>query len=117
MGAPFRTRLREDGGLAMPPLPDFPNFICELCTVRSVLDRELYFRGRDSLLLAYERIRMIDTVNSWAAGTHKAYQSKLRVIREFEANFQMNVLVNTPVERPPSSRAIALMWVQQHYAV
>ena len=40
---------------------------------------------------------MIDTVNSWATGTHRAHQSKLRVIREFERNFWLNVLVNTPI--------------------
>ena len=55
VGAPFRTRLRDNGGLSMPPLPDFPNFICELCTVRSVLDRELHIGGPDTVLLAYER--------------------------------------------------------------
>jgi hypothetical protein len=67
--------------------------------------------GRDTLLLAYEHIRMIDIVNSWAAGTHKAYQS------DFKANFHMNNLVHTLIERPPSSSAIALMGAQQHYAV
>jgi hypothetical protein len=101
----------------MPPLKDFPSFICELCTVRSVLNRELVPNTRDTLLLAYERMRMIDTVNSWAVGTHLAYQSKIRVIRQFETTFQVPVLTNTPVERPPSSAAISMMWVQQHYSV
>ena len=101
----------------MPPLQDFPSFICEMCTVRSVLDRELTPHLNDSLLLAYERMRMIDTLNCWAVGTHNAYQSKIRVIRQFERAFQVPILIDTVVDRPPTSNAIALMWVQQHYAI
>ena len=101
----------------MPPLQDFPSFICEMCTVRSVLDRELTPHLNDSLLLAYERMRMIDTINCWAVGTHNAYQSKIRVIRQFERAFQVPILIDTVVDRPPTSNAIALMWVQQHYAI
>ena len=116
-GAPFRTRLRHNAGLSMPPLADFPGFICELCTVRSVVNRELYHRPSDLALLALERMRMIDMINSWAEGTHKAYQSKIKVIRAFEGAFGVPVLRNTPITRPPASPAIALMWVQEHYSL
>jgi len=101
----------------MPPLADFPGFICELCTVRSVVNRELTHRPADSSLLALERMRMIDMINSWAEGTHKAYQSKIKVIRAFEGAFGVPVLRNTPITRPPASPAIALMWVQEHYSL
>ena len=101
----------------MPPVADFPGFICELCSVRSVLNRELTHRGPDATLLALERMRMIDVTNSWSQGTHASYQSKLRVIRAFEGKFGVPVLQNTPVSRPPSSSAIPLMWAQQYYSI
>jgi hypothetical protein len=62
-------------------------------------------------------MRMIDTTNSLAAGTHGVYQSKLRVIRKFEGDFGVSVLRNTPIVRPPASAAITLMWAQQSYSI
>ena len=35
VGEPFTTRLRDDAGLVLPGLSDFPGFICEACTVRA----------------------------------------------------------------------------------
>ena len=117
VGPPFRTRLRHDGGLFLPHLPDFPGFICELCTVRSVLERELYHQARDYALLALERMRLLDVMNSWSKGTHQQYQSKMRVIRNFERHHDVPILQVTPVSRPPNGPAITLGWCQEQYAL
>jgi hypothetical protein len=69
------------------------------------------------MLLALERMRMIDQANSWSVGTHKVYQSKFRVCREFEGKFGVRLLRNTPVAKPPASEAIPLMWAQQYYSL
>jgi hypothetical protein len=41
VGPPFSTRLRRGGGLAFPKVQHWGTFICELCTVRAVIGREL----------------------------------------------------------------------------
>lgn len=117
VGLPFKTRLKDDAGLSMPPLTDYPGFICELCTTRSVLDRELSRGPSDLALLMLERMRLIDSINSLSRGTHKSYQSKMRVIRAFEGTFGVPVLRLSPVSQPPTSSAIPLMWAQQRYAL
>lgn len=117
VGPPFRTRLRDDRGLLLPKLPDFSGFICELCTVRAVLGRELRHEPHDYALLGLERMRLLDVMNSWAMGTHQQYQSKLRVIRGFEQTYGVPILRLTPVDRPPTSPAIPLGWCQEQYAL
>jgi hypothetical protein len=116
-GPPFRTRLRNGAGLSMPPIRDLPNFICEACTVRAVLDRELQDHSRDHALLMLERIRLIDMCHNWSSGTHTQYQGKLRILRDFETAFGVRVLQATGLDRPPSPPAIPIMWAQQRYAL
>jgi hypothetical protein len=42
VGFPFKTRLPADGGITGPSrIRKWPHFICEACTVRSMVDREL----------------------------------------------------------------------------
>jgi hypothetical protein len=117
VGPPFRTRLRNGAGLSFPPIPILPNFICEACTVRSVLDRELHYSGNDLALLGLERMRLIDMSHNWSAGAHKVYQGGLRVIQDFEASFGLQILRPTMLDRPPDSESIPLMWTQQQYAL
>ena len=117
VGVPFVKRLPNNKGLVLPGLRDFPGFICEACTVRSVLGRELGAGPKDYALLMLERMRVFDTVNSLAIGTHKAYQQKTRYMREFEAGFGVRLLSCTPVERPPAPKSIPLMWAQQRFSL
>ena len=109
MGAPFTSRRRGQAGLRFPQVSDWPNFICEACTVRQVLRRELTGPG-DTQLLMLERMRIIDMAWSWSAGTHRSYQSKLRQIRAFEESFSLPILRPTVLLEPPSSPDIPLMW-------
>jgi hypothetical protein len=116
VGEPFRTRRREGAGLVFPPVTDWPNFVCELCTVRACLDRELHGRF-DWHLLCYERMRMIDTANRWTLGTHKQYQGKMRIIRAFEGDYGVQIAKATPLLRPPSTTAIPMMWAELRYSL
>ena len=117
VGEPFQTRLRDEKGLMLPALSDFPGFICEACTVRAVLQRNLRSHGADWSLLALERMRLLDVLNSWSEGTHQQYQGKLRVIRQFEAQFDVPILRLAPLAAPPVSPAIPLGWCQQKYSL
>jgi len=103
--------LQNQDGLSLPELKEFPGFICEACTVRSVLDRELTLSAKDLMLLMLEHIRFIDMVHAWARSTHKQYQQKLALVRRFGDQFEVPVLVPTLLERPPGGPDISLMWI------
>jgi hypothetical protein len=73
MGLPFVTRLPKDSGMHCPrDLAAFAHFICEACTVRSVLKQELLLYRNDTVLLMLERAWLINLTNHWARGTLKA---------------------------------------------
>ena len=116
VGPPFTTRLRNQQGLVFPRVKHWGTFVCELCTVRAVLGREL--RGReDWKLLAFERMRIIDMANAWAQKTHAAYQVKLQYIRNFEHQFGFKCLTSPPLLCPPNNSDIPLMWMQEAYSL
>ena len=79
----------------------WPNFICEACTVRAVLLREL--TGHDDWkLLCFERMRILDMAHYWASGTLAAYGSKLRILATFESHFDnLSIFRPTPLAPPP----------------
>jgi hypothetical protein len=118
IGAPFRTRLPKMKGLSFSSaLRDMPNFICEACTVREELDRELTCTPPDFGLLALERARLIDMSHHWADTTLTQYNTKIGILRRFESYFGLTMLRPTSLERPPSSPSIPIMWAQQHYTL
>ena len=80
-------------GLCLPPVRHLPKFICECCTVRAVLDRELT-GVEDWKLLCYERMRILDIAHSWSLGTHKQYQGKLNFVAAWDSHFGMKILLN-----------------------
>jgi hypothetical protein len=113
IGLPFQTRLPNDRGLFCPPdLASLRHFVCEACTVRAALNRELSKRPADLALLMLERARLVDFTNHWAAGTIKTYQSKYRVLQDFERTFEISLLHPTQLTSPPHGIAIVLMWAQ-----
>ena len=116
VGPPFSTRLRRGGGLAFPNIQYWGTFICELCTVRAVIGRELN-RPSDFDLLGLERMRIIDMANAWASGTHHQYQSKLKAIRAFELKHAFPILHNAVLQRPPSTPDNPLMWLHESYSL
>ena len=115
VGEPFTSRRKGGAGLCLPPSVVWPNFICEACTVRRFVNREL--EASDTPLLMLERMRLLDIISYWAKGTHATYNSKIRVIHDFERRFGVQILKPTPLEHPPMDRSIPLMWCQQLYSL
>jgi hypothetical protein len=115
-GLPFTSRRRHSAGLVFPDIATWPTFVCEACTVRAVLDRELT-GAEDWKLLCFERMRLLDMAHSWAEGTHLLYQSKIRFLHRFELAFDVQVLRNAPLAAPPVSAEIPLMWAQLSYSL
>jgi hypothetical protein len=64
-----------------------------------------------------ERALLIVTANQWAKGTLTTYQSKFRVISDFERSFRLPVLQPTGLRYPSNGPAIRLMWVQERYSL
>ena len=115
-GVPFTSRRRNSGGLVFPKISTWPVFVCEACTVRAVVDREL--TGADDWkLLCFERMRLLDMAHSWAEGTHSMYQSKIRFLHRFEHAFGVPILSRAPLAKPPVSAEIPLMWAQLSYSL
>jgi hypothetical protein len=116
VGSPFSSRRQGQAGLSFPTVKCWGHFICEACTVRAVVQRELHHQD-DWRLLCFERVRILDLVHYWSIGTHKQYQSKLMAIHKFEIDFGVPILRRTPLAAPPTSPAIPLMWAQEAYSL
>lgn len=112
---PFTSRRSRRQGLQCPPLQLWPNFICEACTVRAIVRRELH-APTDVGLLCLERMRVLDMMSYWTQSTHSTYQSKLNIIHRFEQHFDVDILTPTPLSRPPSGPEIPLMWCLEAYS-
>lgn len=114
-GPPFISRLKDNKGLRCPKGADpslFPNFVCEACQVRASLQRELLFSPRDIHLLRLERMRILDTMNRLAEGSHNTYKYPIRRIQRFEQDYGVRILRPTPLVAPSPSACIPLMWSQ-----
>ena len=86
VGHPFATRHFGKGtkGLQYPPCATSLPFICELCTTRTQLGRELdALSPEDILLLKLERMRMIDVAHAWAPTTLQNACRSLRRTNNF----------------------------------
>jgi hypothetical protein len=63
-------------GLVLPWEIPIPHYICELCTVRTQLRRELEHTAQDTMLLMLERMRQIDFMSVWKRPTLRQYGGK-----------------------------------------
>ena len=115
-GPPFESRRKDGAGLSFPEVGLWGSFVCELCTVRAVLGRELT-GPHDEHLLCYERIRVLDMAHYWAIGTHQTYQLRLRMLQRFETKYEATILQTTRLQYPPHSPDIPLMWAQIAYGL
>lgn len=116
MGFPFVSRRKNAAGLCFPRVTEWASFICEVCTVRAVLGRELH-SALDVHLLCLERMRILDMAHYWSKGTHSAYQTKLRAIQQFSSMYGVPILKTTPLSRPPATSDIPLLWCQEAYSL
>jgi hypothetical protein len=62
-------------------------------------------------------MRLMDMAHNRAIGTHRAYQSKTRILRDFEESFGIPILQPTLLLHPPCSLSIPLMWAQERYSL
>eukprot|EP00957_Ditylum_brightwellii_P176258 13420742-Ditylum_brightwellii.AAC.1 len=60
---PFHTCFSNGQGLAYPSLASLAGFICEACTVKSALGRELHRSAKDAYLQRLEQMQMIDNTH------------------------------------------------------
>ena len=116
VGPPFSSRRRRQDGLSFPTIHHWGTFVCESCTVRAITRRELT-RLEDSSLLALERMRLLDTVHSWARNTHSSYQGKLKILQAFASRYSLPLLPSVSLRHPRCSTDIVLMWCQEAYSL
>ena len=62
-------------------------------------------------------MRLIDVAHRWAASTLQNYQQRLRVLQDFEKDFDVSILHHVQLERPAVSPAIPLTWAQLRYSL
>ena len=122
VGTPFKTRHFGKGtkGLQYPPCATILPFICELCTVRTHLGRELDpYVPSDTLLLKLERMRMVDAAHAWAPRTLENSCRTLRRIEKFFTSCHLPSIhhqLHLPsLQHPPLDIAIPLFWSMEHY--
>lgn len=116
VGEPFVTRRDDEGGLSFPSQAVPPIFICESCTVRSVLGRETWSLS-DHNLMALERMRILDVAHSWAPGTYSTYRPFVKAINAFQMKYQVSILKAPYLDHPPSDSIIPLMWCHEAYSL
>ena len=115
-GFPFSSRRSNNQGLSFPKVSIWPNFICEACTVRAVLQRELHGRF-DNYLMCLERMRILDMAHRWSAGTHRQYQPKLQFLSNFGNRYGIPILTPQILRSPPCDSSIPLAWALQEYSL
>ena len=122
VGHPFATRHFGKGtkGLQYPPCATSLPFICELCTTRTQLGRELdALSPEDILLLKLERMRMIDVAHAWAPTTLQNACRSLRRTNNFFSSHNIPSLhqqLHLPaLDHPPLDVSITIFWSMIHH--
>jgi hypothetical protein len=115
-GSPFVSRLAAGTSLVYPHQVVAPHFVCELCSVRVHVDRELGNLRQDFVLLLLERMRMIDFKSYWSRKTLEKYGPKIKHLQKFEALYGVTVLQTTTLIKPPCTPSIPLRWAELQYS-
>ena len=74
-GQTVHHEVSQEHRVELPLVKDWPLFICEACTVRAILERELH-RPSVGWILRFERMRLIDIAHHWAVGTQRVTSRK-----------------------------------------
>ena len=122
VGPPFRSRHFGKGtlGLQYPPCATNLPFICELCTTRAQIGRELDpLSPADMTLLLLERMRMIDAAHAWAPRTLQNACRTLRRTNKFFTSYGLpsihDQLQLPSLPHPPVDLAIPMFWSMIHH--
>jgi hypothetical protein len=94
----------------------FP-FICEACTVRAVLGRELTWTSGDMQLLMLERMRLIDMAHAWASLTLQGTARYLGRLSNFGHKCGIDLFPKAPITQPPRLAVIPLLWGDLEYTL
>jgi hypothetical protein len=118
VGKTFKKRLvRATLGLQYPPeMTRFP-FICEACTVRAVLGRELTWTSGDMQLLMLERMRLIYMAHAWDSSTLQGTSRYLGRISNFGQKYGIELYPKALITQPPRSAVIPLLWGVLEYTL
>jgi hypothetical protein len=119
VGKTFKTRLvRSTLGLQYPPpaMTHFP-FICEACTVRAVLGRELTWTSGHMQLLMLKRMRLIDMAHAWASSNLQGTARYLGRLSNFGQKYGIELVPKAPITHPLRSAVIPLLWGVLEYTL
>ena len=121
VGAPFTSCHRHASqGLSFnKKFKRFP-FICEYCTVRANVKRNLNPTTSDMQLLQLERMRLIDCSNVWTGETSRAGASSIQHLKQFAHNYQIpwdDWHLWKEVHQPPHGPSFLLLWAMEWYTV
>jgi hypothetical protein len=86
------------------------HFICEACTSRAALGRELTWTSGDIQLLMLERMRLIDMAHAWASSTLQGTARYLGRLSNFGQKYGIDFFPKAPITQPPRSAVIPLLW-------
>jgi hypothetical protein len=87
----------------------FP-FICEACTVRAVLGRELTWTSGDMQLLTLERTRLVDMAQAWASSTSQGTARYIGRPSNFGQKYGIKLSPKAPITQLPRPAVIPLLW-------
>jgi hypothetical protein len=85
----------------------FP-FICEACTVRAVLGRDLTWTSVDIQLLMLKQMRLIDMAHAWASSTLQG--TDLGRLSNFGQKYGIEIFRKAPITQPPRSAIIPALY-------
>jgi hypothetical protein len=94
-----------------------PHYVCEVCQVCTVRDGKIGWNKMMVVLLMLERMRQVDVLNAWSTNTMKKYGPYLRWMCRFGHQFGVNPLQVAPLDCPPNSAAIPLVWAELMYSL
>jgi hypothetical protein len=91
--------------------------ICEACTVRAVLGRELTWTSGDIQLLMLECMRLIEMAHDWDSSTLQGTTIYLGQLSNFSKKYGINLFPKAPIIQPPRSAVIPLLWAVLEYTL
>jgi hypothetical protein len=94
----------------------FP-FICEACTVRAFLGRELTWTSGDIQLLMLERMRLADMAHAWDSLKLQGTARYLGRLSNFGQKYGIELSPKAPITQHPRSAIIPLLWGVLEYTL
>jgi hypothetical protein len=91
--------------------------MCEACTVRAILGRELTWTSGDMQILMLDRMRLIDMAHAWALSTLQGTTRYLGRLSNFGQRYGIELFPKSPITQPPRPAVIPLLWGVLEYTL